>query len=410
MRKHKGQEMPGSLTTAAALLKELYEPGLVEQLNTEVVGLRRIEKTSEGTWADAGGRYVRFPVRVRRNQGIGYRQENEQLQAGGQQGYAAAQIGLKYGYGRLRLSGPVMDLAESNEEAFVNVMEEEVQGLKDDVLKDCNRIFYGDGTGALAVLTANATANTATAQSTQYLEVGQVVDIVSTAGASRGANRTITAINTTTGAVTYDGADITTDITGDYMVRQGDGPVSSTVFREPNGLKSIVAATGALYNIDPATEPVWAATVDANGGSNRPISETGLIAQVDAVRKWGGHTSVMFAGLGVRRSYFNLLVSQRRFTGTTKFDGGFSGLAFTTDQGDVPFVVDVDCPNNTVYGLDEKTIKLFRDKAWHFPALDGAMWKWVHDYDAWETLLKQYWEIGIKKRNANWVQKDLTES
>jgi hypothetical protein len=258
--------VPGSLTTAAALLKEIYEPGLQEQLNTEVVGLRRIEKTSEGVSADTGGRYVRFPVRVRRNQGIGYRQELEQLQAGGQQGYAAAQIGLKFGYGRLRVSGQLMDLAETNEQAFVNALDEEVEGLKSDVLKDCNRIFYGDGTGALAVLTANATANTATAQSTQYLEVGQVIDIVSTAGAVRGANRTITAINTSTGAVTYDGADITTDITGDLIVRQGSGPVSSTVMREPNGLKSIVTSTGALYNIDPATEPVWAATVDSNAG------------------------------------------------------------------------------------------------------------------------------------------------
>jgi hypothetical protein len=402
--------MPGSLTTAAALLKELYEPGLVEQLNTEVVGLRRIEKTSEGTWADSGGRYVRFPTRVRRNQGIGYRQELEQLQAGGQQGYAVAQIGLKYGYGRLRVSGQLMDLAETNEEAFVNAVDEEISGLKEDVLKDCNRIFYGDGTGALAVLTANATANTLTANSTQYLEVGQVIDVVSTAGVVRGSNRNITAINTTTGAVTYDGADITTDITGDLIVRTGNGPVSASVMREPNGLKSIVTSTGALYNIDPAVEPSWAATVDANGGTNRPLSEVGMIANVDAVRKFGGHTSVMFAGLGVRRSYFNLLVQQRRTTGTTKFDGGFSGLAFTTDQGDVPFVVDVDCPLNTIYGLDEKTIKLFRDQPWRFPAPDGAMWKWVHDFDAWEVLLKQYWEIGVKKRNANWVMRDITES
>jgi hypothetical protein len=402
--------MPGSLTTAAALLKEIYEPGLVEQLNTDVVGLRRIEKTSDGVSSDVGGRYVRFPVRVRRNQGIGYRQELEQLQTGGQQGYAAAQIGLKFGYGRLRLSGQVMELAESNEQAFVNAMDEEIQGLKDDVLKDCNRIFYGDGTGALAVLTANATANTATAQSTQYLEVGQVVDIVSTAGVVRGSNRNITAINTSTGAVTYDGADITTDITGDLLVRTGNGPVSASVMREPNGLKSIVTNTGALYNIDPAVEPSWAATVDSNAGTPRPISEVLMIANVDKARTFGGKTSVIFAGLGVRRSYFNLLVQQRRFTGTKEFDGGFSGLAFTTDQGDVPVVVDVDTPFQTMYGLDESSIKLYRDKPWSFPQADGSMWKWVHDFDAWETLLRQYWEIGVKKRNANWVIRDVTES
>lgn len=402
--------MPGSLTTAAALLKEIYEPGLVEQLNTEVVGLRRIERTSDGVVSDVGGRYVRFPVRVRRNQGIGYRQELEQLQTGGQQGYAVAQVGLKYGYGRLRLSGQLMELAESNEQAFVNAMDEEIDGLKNDVLKDCNRIFYGDGTGALATLTANATANTLTANSTQYLEVGQVIDVVSTAGVVRGSNRNITAINTTTGAVTYDGADITTDITGDLIVRNGNGPVSASVMREPNGLKSIVTSTGALYNIDPATEPSWAATVDSNAGVNRPLSEVLMIANVHKVRQSGGETSVIFTGLGVMRSYFNLLVQQRRFTNTKEFDGGFDGLAFSAGKGEIPVVEDVDTPNNTMYGIDEKTIKLYRDKAWHFPNPDGSMWKWVHDFDAWETILRQYWEIGIRKRNANWVIRDITES
>jgi hypothetical protein len=382
----------------------------VDQLNNEVIGLRRIEKTSEGVSSDTGGRYVRFPVRVRRNQGLGYRQELEQLMTGGQQGYAAAQIGLKFGYGRLRLSGQVMELAESNEQAFVNAMEEEVDGLKSDVAKDCARIFYGDATGALAVTTAVATANQVTVASTQYLEVGQVIDIVSPAGVVRGANRNITAINTATGVVTYDGADILTDAIGDFLVRTGSGPVSATVFREPNGLKSIVTATGALYNIDPATEPTWAATVDAAGGVPRPLSEVLMIANVHKARTLGGNTSVIFTSLGVQRSYFNLLVQQRRFTGTKEFEGGFQGLAFSAGKGEIPVVEDIDAPPSTMWGLDEKTLKVYRDQPWHFPQADGSMWKWVHDFDAWETLLRQYWEIGVKKRNANWKLADITES
>jgi len=402
--------MPASLTTAAAVLKELYEPGLVEQLNVEVIGLRRIEKTSEGVSADVGGRYVRFATRVRRNQGLGYRQELEQLPTGGQQGYAVAQVGLKFGYGRLRLSGQLMELAESNEQAFVNAMEEEVDGLKNDVLKDSARIFYGDGTGALATGTVTAAAaNTVTVSSTQYLEVGQVVDYVTPAGAVVAANRNITAINTTTGVVTLDGAAFA-QTSGNILVRQGSGPVSGTVFREPNGLKSIVTSTGALYNIDPAVEPVWAAIVDSNGGTNRPLSETLMIANVHKARMNGGRTSVIFTGLGVMRSYFNLLSQQRRFTNTKEFEGGYSGLAFTAGGGEIPVVEDTDAPTNTMYGIDEKTLKFYRDKPWHFPQPDGSMWKWVHDYDAWETLLRQYWEIGVKKRNANWVIRDITEA
>jgi hypothetical protein len=402
--------MPASLTTAAALLKELYEPGLKEQLNVEVVGLRRIEKTSRGVTHDVGGRYVRFGVRVRRNQGLGYRQELETLPVGGQQGYAVAQVGLKFGYGRLRLSGQVMELAESNEQAFVNVLDEEVDGLKNDTLKDCNRIFYGDATGVLAVVTADA-ANTITVASIQYLEVGQVIDIVTPAGVVHAANRNITAINAATNVVTYDGADASAAVVAtDIVTRQGSGPVSASVFREPNGLKSIVTTTGALYNIDPAVEPVWAATVDSNAGANRPLSETLMIANVHKARAFGGRTSAIFTGLGVMRSYFNLLVQQRRFTGTKNFEGGFDGLAFSAGSGEIPVVEDLDAPTNTMYGIDESSIKVYRDKDWHFPNPDGSMWKWVHDVDAWETFLRQYWEIGVNKRNANWVIRDITES
>jgi len=402
--------MPASLTTAAAILKEIYEPGLQEQLNTEVVGLRRIERTSDGVSSDVGGRYVRFPLRVRRNQGIGYRQELEQLQVGGQQGYAVAQVNLAFGYGRLRISGQGMELAESNEQAFVNLMDEELSGMKSDVLKDCNRIFYGDGTGALAIETADA-ANTVTVSSTQYLEVGQVIDLVTAAGVSQAANRNITAINTSTGVVTYDGADVSaTTAAGTLIVRQGNGPVSATVMREPIGLKTAVKDSGTYLNVDPAVEPVWKSFVDTNSGTPRPLSETLMISAVDRARANGGETSVVFCGLGVRRSYFNLLVQQRRFTNSVEFKGGFKGLAFATDQGDVPVVTDVDCPPQTMYGLDESTFKLYRDKEWHFPQPDGTMWKWVHDFDAWETLLRQYWQIGCKKRNANWVIQDITES
>jgi hypothetical protein len=104
--------MPATLTTVANILKELY-PGkdIADQLNEEVVGYKRIEGSSEGVTTEVGGKYVTFPVRVRRNSGIGYRNELEALPTAGQQGFASVRIGLTYGYGRIRLSGPSMSLA-----------------------------------------------------------------------------------------------------------------------------------------------------------------------------------------------------------------------------------------------------------------------------------------------------------
>ena len=78
--------MPATMATVSAILKEIYEPKIQEQLNDAAVTLKRIERTSEGVGEDVGGRYVTFGVHVRRNSGLGARNELELLPGPGQQG------------------------------------------------------------------------------------------------------------------------------------------------------------------------------------------------------------------------------------------------------------------------------------------------------------------------------------
>lgn len=402
--------MPASLTTINALLKEMYQGSLRDALQSEVIGLKRIEQTSRGVTSEVSGRYVTFPVRVRRNHGQGYRQENEQLPTAGQQGYVAPRIPLKFGYGRTRFTGQLMRLADSNAEAFANAMEREMQGLKEDVRKDSGRIFYGNAAGTLATVTADG-VNTITVDNVQYLELDMMIDVQTTAGVTHAVNRKITAINPSTKVVTYDGADASAAIVAtDIVTRTGSGPVSATVFREPNGLKNIVAATGALFSVDPATEPTWAAFVDTNGGTPRALTELLWINACDKIRIQGGKTSVIFTSLGVRRSYFNILKADRRIVAPQKFEGGFTGLSFAAGNEDIPVVADVDCPPGTSWGLEESAFTVYREADWHFADDDGSVLKWIHDFDAWEAVLRKYWEIGIDVRNHNFQVNDLIES
>ena len=275
-----------TLTTVNNIMKEVYQGRIQDQLQNEIVGIKRIEKTSNGVTSEVGGKYVTFPVRVKRNPAIGYRNEMEQLQNPGYQGYASVRVGLKYGYGRVRISGQTMELAKTNYQAFANAMDYEVNGLKNDIAKDVNRIFYGDGTGTLAVSTAlgsaSASFQTAALTGAQYVDTSMIVDIVTPAtGAVKATALTISAVNKATGLITL--GSTTTWASGDVLVRTGNGRLSS-VNREPNGLGSIVAATGALFNIDPATEASWAAVVNANGGTNRALSEGLMIKMTDDVR------------------------------------------------------------------------------------------------------------------------------
>lgn len=395
--------MGATLTTVSALLKEVYEKDVQDQLNSDVVGFKRIERTSEGVTNEVGGRYVTFPLRVGRNHGIGARNENEALPTPGQQKTTAARVGLKYLYGGINLAGQTIELANDNYQAFASALDEEITGLKRDLSKDVNRQFYGDGTGTMAIV-ASDVANVVTVDNVQYLEVGMMIDVLSNVGAVRVSNRMITAINTTTKAVTYDGADGSASIVAtDILVRTGN------YNREMTGLGAIIKDTGTLYNVDPTVTPQWKSVVNANGGTPRALTEALMIKVVDDVRVNGGSTTVGFCNLGVRRAYFNLLKTDRRYVNTKEFEGGFTGLAFTTDKGEVPIVVDVDAPYNKLYFANEKSIKLYRESDWGWMDRDGNKFQRVIGFDAYEARMYQYCEMGTHRRNSHGVLADITE-
>lgn len=396
--------MPGAtMTTVNSITKEIYLGKIREQLQSEVIGLKRIESSSNGIETTVGGKYVTFPLRVRRNQGIGYRAEDTALPTAGQQGYASVRVGLKYGYGRIRVTGQTMKLAKTNPQAFANAMEKEMEGLKDDIRKDSARIFYGDGLGKVVVATGAGSTTTLVSTNVQYAQIGMVVDAFTAANAANGTNLTITGIDKTTGTITFTPAAGAATATGGYLVRAGSYNL------EPNGLNGIVAATGALQNLDPANEPEWKAVVSANGGSNRALSEALMIKMVDDVRVNGGKTSLILTSLGVRRAYFNLLVQNRRYVDTKTYEGGYIGLPFNSGR-EIPLVEDVDAPPNILWFLDESAFTVFREEPWNWLNEDGDIWKWVVNYDAWEAVLAQYWELGIDRRNAQGKLADITEA
>jgi acylphosphatase len=399
-----------TMTTLDAILKEVYAGRIEEQLTQETVARTRIERTSDGVVETVGGKYVDFPIHVTRNTGIGWRRELELLPAAGNQGYASVHVPLQYGYGRTRITGQVMELADTNVQAFASGLDEEMTRVKDDIAKDENRITYGDGSGLLATVTADG-ANTVTVDNIQWLEVGMRIDILTRAnGATVALARDITAINETTNVVTYNGADVGAT-TNEGLYREGNY-VGGTK-REPSGFGNIVSDSLVLHGVDPAVQSKWKAVIRNNpaaAGTPRALSEGIMIETVDAIRvKSGKRPTAAFTSFGVRRAYFNLLTQQRRYTDTKEYAGGFQGLPFNYGAKEIPVVEDPDAPPNKMRFINEPAIKIFRNKEWHWADKDGTVLKWVHDYDAWEGLLKCYYEFGTTQRNSHGSLNDIIE-
>lgn len=391
--------MTATLTTVNAILKEVYGPRIVDQLQSEAVGYKRIEKTSDGVTETVGGKYVDFPIRIKRNHGIGYRSENGTLPAAKRQSFAEVHIPLAYGYGRVQFTGQLMKLAKSNVQAFTNAMEDENDSMKETLTKDTNRIFYGDSTGLICSIDDTAVSATHDVDNAQYLEEGMQVDVlIRSSGATVVLDTEVVTVSGT--SVTF--GDSFTGALTQGVYRQG------SYDKEPEGLGSIVLDSGTLYGVDPTSVSKWKAVRAHNSGTNRPLSESLMITQVDAARVNGGKTSLILTSLGVRRSYFNLLTQQRRFTNTKEFAGGFTGLAFNHGR-EIPVIEDVDHKPNKMHFLDEDTFKIYQAGDWEWADDDGSVLKWVQDKDAWQAVIRKYWELGCKRRNANAVLEDITE-
>ena len=392
--------MGATLANSTAILKEVYESGVEEQLNNEVIALKHIERTSEGVTSDIGGKYVVFATHTRRNGGIGARLENEALPVAGKQGNAVGRVNMSYLYGGIEVTGQTFELAESKPEAFISVVDQEMDGLKTDLAKDLNRQVYGDRSGRAA--TTLGASNVV--DSTDYLWLDTQYDVITSAGVVKAADRTLTAINESTKAVTLSGAAITW-AAGDSLVRK------DSYNKEIYGFKSMIDNTGTIYNIDPTVEPTWKAVVDSNGGTPRALSETLLIKTNNRVRKNGGKITAMYAPPPIWVAYWNLLVAQRQFVNTKEFTGGYSGLAFATDKGEIPFVQDFDAPAGTIWGVNEDAIKLYREHQFKFRDRDGSMWQRkitsAGQFDAYTADMYCYMQLGTDRRNSHFKITDV---
>lgn len=399
--------MPQSLATLEAVTKAIYSGKLRKQLNDDVKALKRIKRSGDNIVSEVGGKYVTFPIHTRRNTGIGARNENEPLPRAGKQSAATARVGLKYQYGALELTGQSIRLADKDYQSFISAVEWETERIRVDLSLDLNRQVYGDGNGTLAKVTGAGTLTALVVNDTNLVELDELVDVInSTNGAIIAAGRTITDINEGTKTVTISGAAVAVTTTS-VLTRAGNWG------REWLGFEALVSETSVYENIDPAVEPVWKGNVMANGGTARSISE-GLLNQMsDKIKKRGGKSTVLFTTFEIRRAYANLLQQQRSYVNTNgKFDGGYTSLAYSTPDGEIPFEIDRMAPAGNVWFINEDSLTVYQDADWDFMDYGGDKWRLKQaggeDYDAYIARLFQYSNLGSDKRLTHGVVRDIS--
>lgn len=391
-----------NLTTLDAVLKTNYIGPLNELVNNDVKLLQRVFQDNE---AVVTGKNFTMPLHVGRNEGVGARLEGADLPDAGAQNYVDAIIPMKYLYGRINLTGQTIRAAKNNEGAFVRAVDSEMRGITRDLKADINRQLFGDGTGKLAAATANSSASTTvTVDTTKNLRVGMIIDIIADNGTASVTGARITAVTGTT--ITHNGTGAAV-AANSYIYRHGSRN------NELMGLKGIISDVdpyaNGLQGIKVADNPIWKASVMANGGTNRALSLTLLRTMLDTIETAGnGKVSALYTTHGVRRAYEALLQAERQFVNVMKFDGGIETLTYDG----LPIIADKDCDANRIYFVDEDAMTVLNlgENGFAWMDEDGAILNRVNNKDAYSATLFRYSEFATKARNAHGLLADITEA
>ena len=250
--------------------------------------------------------------------------------------------------------------------AFVNLLNDEMDGLLKASALNFGRMLFGDGSGRLGrALTANDGNNVKV--NNKYFMTGMLVEIYDEKGAPTAlGKRRIVDWDPVNCIVTLDGtlaADAIKSGYAFYVQGSKDGEIT--------GLSALFKDSGTIYGLDRSQHKWLVPYMQSNVGE---ISETIIQRAIDYLEEnAGSKVNFIVCSSGVKRAFMKHLATYKRNTDVMDLKGGFKALSFNG----IPIVSDRFCPVGTMYLLntDDFTLHQLCD------------WKWLEGEDG--KILKQ---------------------
>ncbi len=350
-------------TSADKALKTLYLGAVTEQLNTEINPfLAKIKQSTADVW----GKEIRRVARYGINGGIGAGSETGDLPTAAGNNYEQFVSTLKNLYGTIEISDKAMRASANDAGAFVNLLNDEMDGLLKASALNFGRMLFGDGSGRLGrALTANDGNNVKV--NNKYFMTGMLVEIYDEKGAPTAlGKRRIVDWDPVNCIVTLDGtlaADAIKSGYAFYVQGSKDGEIT--------GLSALFKDSGTIYGLDRSQHKWLVPYMQSNVGE---ISETIIQRAIDYLEEnAGSKVNFIVCSSGVKRAFMKHLATYKRNTDVMDLKGGFKALSFNG----IPIVSDRFCPVGTMYLLntDDFTLHQLCD------------WKWLESEDG--KILKQ---------------------
>lgn len=376
-----------SLTTATNLFKINYYKRSDNMYNSEnVVAARTINKND----FTGKSRFVATPMSFSGGVGSGT------LPTANVGTYGDALILAKKVYATCEIDRESIKASMDNEGAFVKATQETIKKTVESYMRNKSRILFGDATGTVGTISANATGTAAAPvviisaatwkeanfEEKDYLNVDSGTDLFE-----------VTAVDPATRSVTLarlSGAvDLTATGSGSVLYMQGSKD------NDPEGFKSVIRATsGSIYNI--AVQRRWQSTqVDALGAG--VTSDRMNRVMLDIERKSGKVPNLIVMSYVQFRKFIGQLEEQKRYNIDPRSKDlvgkiSFSGLEFMSTKGAVPVVVDRFCEDDSIYFLNDNYIECHHRPDFGWFDDDGTVFLRKSSSDAYEARYGGYYQ------------------
>lgn len=369
--------MSQTVTNIDALLKDVYEGPVADELNSETRLLDLFTKKKVQPWE---GRQVVRPLRTARNEGVSATSEDNFLPNAGRQGSQKFLIPMRYLHGRISITAQAIKQSKSNRGSFVRALEFELDNLVTDLADDRNRIlpYFGTGilalsnsSGAVTTLNVNTPGGLTTGQTTtngaRYLQPGMEISFWPSGG---GSPRVEAAVTTIASIVSH--SQVTLNIASPAGLLVGD-EISRGTFNaagqaganriEPDGILA-GADDGTLvatyHNLSRNSNPILKSAVFPNVGAFSTDVLYKALHQAD--QQGSAKTTVMVTGSDSLLEYVKLTEADRRYIPSdsqpTSPDAGIKAAGIDWNKAvtfaGIPVRYDKDFPFQTIVGLDER--------------------------------------------------------
>ena len=382
--------------TADSVLKSYYLNVVSEQLDKTVNPfLACIRKTTSDVW----GRDVRKAVRYGVNGGIGAGTEDGELPKALSSGYAQFVAPLKNLYGTIEISDKAIRASQSNEGAFVDLLNDEMDSLIRSSTFNFSRMLFGDGSGVLAEV-SSVSGTTVTVGSVKNIVEGMVVDFLDEGSAVSGAEgRRILSVDRDNKTFTVSGGTLTGVDEGAQVCVQGSYNLELT------GLGAIFKTTGSLYGIDRATHKWMIPYIKTSVGA---ITETAIQTAIDRLEETAGsRVDFIVCSWGVKRALQKLFSESKRNTDVMELEGGYRTISYNG----IPVVADRFCPDGTMYLLNTQDFCLHQLCDWKWlEGDDGRVLKQVAGKPVYTATLVKYADLICTRPCGQAMLSGITEA